>query len=317
MIKLSICIPTYNRLHELSRLIESLYDGTNLNYREDVEVIISDNASTDGTFDFGCLVRAKYKNLKYSRNSINLGYAGNVSVLKGMASGEYIWLLGSDEKFNLKSITEIINTLKGDDIYVYDSTYHSNGSFQYRPTFNIEYEGQHELDGDLAVSKLVENACGFFSVFSFISIFIFKRDILDSMGKFGSDPYCHMLSVFNLLSSNVASVNYKRIPIVICGQGGNEWSSRFISHVELDISTAIRVCSMFNERKFLIKSFSKLFSRKYYQIYLKSHSGRDEWSTLYPYFRYFGIPRFMYRKAFFTKSFYCRIKVLAKFLNIR
>ena len=49
-IKLSICIPTYNRKGNLSELLDALAEM--IGEARDIEVIISDNASTDGTKEY-------------------------------------------------------------------------------------------------------------------------------------------------------------------------------------------------------------------------------------------------------------------------
>jgi hypothetical protein len=47
---LSLCIPTYNRARKLDRLLHQLREIiATSQFRESVEVIISDNASTDDT----------------------------------------------------------------------------------------------------------------------------------------------------------------------------------------------------------------------------------------------------------------------------
>ena len=47
--QLSICIPTYNRKRNLSELLDVLAEIRGM---ADIEVIVSDNASTDGTKEY-------------------------------------------------------------------------------------------------------------------------------------------------------------------------------------------------------------------------------------------------------------------------
>ena len=47
MVRLSICIPTYNRAVELRPLLDTIVAQTG--HGLDVEIVISDNASTDNT----------------------------------------------------------------------------------------------------------------------------------------------------------------------------------------------------------------------------------------------------------------------------
>lgn len=68
---LSICIPTYNRCNYLINSIESIIVQPEF-IDQKVEIIISDNASTDET-EIKCIeYTKKYKNIQYFRNSINI-----------------------------------------------------------------------------------------------------------------------------------------------------------------------------------------------------------------------------------------------------
>lgn len=108
--KLSICIPTYNRSIYLARILELIFgqiDRYNLN--DVVEVIVSDNCSPDNTQD----VVAHYmdKGLIYSRNEENIGPDANFLKLFEMASGDFIWLPGDDDTFNDDTVKYIIDMI--------------------------------------------------------------------------------------------------------------------------------------------------------------------------------------------------------------
>lgn len=67
----SICIPTFNRSKLLKQCIESLIKQKE--FQEGlVEIIISDNASTDCTEEMGEAYAQKYSQIKYYRNQENL-----------------------------------------------------------------------------------------------------------------------------------------------------------------------------------------------------------------------------------------------------
>lgn len=68
---ISICIPTYNRVNYLKKSIDSIICQPEFKSGE-VEIIISDNASTDGTEELGKKYESDYDNVKYYRNSDNI-----------------------------------------------------------------------------------------------------------------------------------------------------------------------------------------------------------------------------------------------------
>ena len=78
----SICIPTYNRKDYLKACIESLLDQEAFK-KEHVEIVISDNASTDGTEDMCRQYAGKYCNLIYHRQENPIDWHINfLTVLK-------------------------------------------------------------------------------------------------------------------------------------------------------------------------------------------------------------------------------------------
>ena len=92
--ELTIAIPTYNRVEKLhgalDRLLEMVAD-------KNVEIIVSDNASTDGTDVFMNKYQNEHKDVLYYRNDTNQGYAGNFINCFKHASGKYVWLLSDDD----------------------------------------------------------------------------------------------------------------------------------------------------------------------------------------------------------------------------
>lgn len=87
---LSICIPTYNRARlleeNLSKMV--LLDG----FDQDVEVVISDNHSTDDTQQVGEFFASKFQNIKYYRNEENIRDS-NFPLALDRATGAYVKLL--------------------------------------------------------------------------------------------------------------------------------------------------------------------------------------------------------------------------------
>jgi len=91
--RVSIVIVTYNNL-ELNRLcLESLFARMEW---PNVEVIVVDNASSDGTADFLRDVTPASENLHVLFNDRNLGFAAANNLALAAASGDYLVLLNND-----------------------------------------------------------------------------------------------------------------------------------------------------------------------------------------------------------------------------
>ncbi len=86
---LTIAIPTFNRLASLKDTINSLAPLFN---NTEIEIVIIDNCSTDGTWQW--LDSLKEKNgLHIYKNVTNLGIEGNIIQALFSGSGKYVWLL--------------------------------------------------------------------------------------------------------------------------------------------------------------------------------------------------------------------------------
>jgi GT2 family glycosyltransferase len=89
MPKVSIIIPTWNGITYIQDCLNSLLDQA----YPDFEVIVVDNASSDGTPDW---VAKHYPQVILIRNERNLGFAGGVNVGLAAASGNILGLLNQD-----------------------------------------------------------------------------------------------------------------------------------------------------------------------------------------------------------------------------
>ena len=116
MKQLSICIPTYNRKECLSQCLESIIKQSVFN---DIEIIISDNASTDGTFDIIKEYCDKFSNISYFRNSENIWFDRNVLQVIWKATSKYCLLIWDDDAFFEDSLRNILYILRENQANMY------------------------------------------------------------------------------------------------------------------------------------------------------------------------------------------------------
>jgi glycosyltransferase involved in cell wall biosynthesis len=90
----TVAIPTFNRLNLLKRSIESVL----AQHYPHVEIIISDNASTDGTSKY--LQTLRDPRIKILSNNENIGMVANWDRCVRAASGTYFLLLSDDDALN-------------------------------------------------------------------------------------------------------------------------------------------------------------------------------------------------------------------------
>jgi len=93
---LTIAISTYNRVERLQKSLKQIQkEIASLDFPSQVELIVVDNASTDGTSNF--LQDEAFSNLTVIRNSTNQGMLGNLNICALRSRGKYVWCLGDDD----------------------------------------------------------------------------------------------------------------------------------------------------------------------------------------------------------------------------
>lgn len=91
--KISFCVPTYNKEHYLAEAIESVLSQT----YKDCEVIIYDDRSKDST-EYLCKFYTKeYKNIHYYRNDFNVGVGMTRNMAWDKATGDVICVMDADD----------------------------------------------------------------------------------------------------------------------------------------------------------------------------------------------------------------------------
>ena len=95
--KYSVVIPAYNVAPYISQCLESVLLAAKTSIREDVEIVVIDDCSTDETSNiiarFSEVAKIPFKSLKHN---INRGLAASRNTGVANASGEYVLLLDAD-----------------------------------------------------------------------------------------------------------------------------------------------------------------------------------------------------------------------------
>ncbi len=103
----TIGIPTYNRANFLVQTIESVLNQTYNN----IEIVISDNASTDQTQSLCEQYKSRDTRITYIRQEKNLGPTPNFLEALKNATGLFFMWLGDDDWIDLNYIEECMNVL--------------------------------------------------------------------------------------------------------------------------------------------------------------------------------------------------------------
>lgn len=111
-IKLSIAIPTFNGAKYIREALDSIISQLD-EINEKIEIVISDNASTDETPQIIEEYQKKYPGIiSYYRNDSNLGISKNYDLAILRSKGNYVWLLGDDDMLERGAIRKVIEIIK-------------------------------------------------------------------------------------------------------------------------------------------------------------------------------------------------------------
>ena len=108
---LSICIPTYNRSEYLKQTLFSIIENEDV--KEEIEVVISDNCSTDNTEEVCKSFTEKYSNIKYFKQPkpTHIADQNFIDVLS-LAKGKYLKLSNDTAFFKKTSLKKMLEVIK-------------------------------------------------------------------------------------------------------------------------------------------------------------------------------------------------------------
>jgi len=250
MHKLSICIPTFNRQHHLVNCLNAII--LNKNYRkEDVQICVSDNCSTDETES---VVRDAQKKIDivYQKNDYNVLSANIVEVVD-MADGEYVWIIGDDDMLLPSALEEVVNLIdKNRDV-----------DFFYINNFDLTAEYVLERPQPFDTNNLPEWAK--------------KESLVEYDGK---------MDFFDLLNPKISKYFMSGIMVSVFKR--KKWVDS-VNVLDFDALYVKTACSNFDNTYPHAKIFAKAFAESKAYFYSTplciALSGDRGWESMTPYIR--------------------------------
>lgn len=195
---LSVCIPTYNRINELNDLVSRLLTLS----RQDFEIVIVDNLSTDGTQE----EFSSYpdKRVRYYRNEKALAPFANMIHSVFAANAKYALYCNDRDLIYPEALPELMTYLAADDY----SFVHGRASIQY--TSDTPQVFQKGYDS-LMHQSFVHHPTGMIFNHDLISQYLHEEDYL---------RYIQYINTYDFLMLDL--LKYEKSAIINCGY----WSPR-------------------------------------------------------------------------------------------
>jgi glycosyltransferase involved in cell wall biosynthesis len=193
---LSLCIPTWNRAGVLGDLFRSIVPQL----RDEVEVVVADNASVDGTTALVQSFRRLIPRLVYTRAHVNAGFDANLGRLVRAAHGQYVWFIGSDDRVWPGAVARVLDSIQNAPgaIIVGDVV---TGNERVEPSTAWPDYSVFHFDEPGRIERYLEQATSIRATGAFLSNVIFPKDGWPPKPpiEWRLHSYRHLFSLWRLL----------------------------------------------------------------------------------------------------------------------
>jgi len=209
MIELSICIPTFNRGQYLEKCLRSIDENLESlgDRKTKVEVIISDNDSSDDTQAIATGYSTKHPQITYQKNKQNFGSDYNIAKCYNSGAGKYVWVIGDDEQLTPNTLEYVLNIIEQSklDYGVIFLNAYSYQDTEFAPPPNIRRN--KIVDSDQILKKLHVRL-------TFISSLVVKKEqTIDASDFIGTSliQFHYVLAILKNTAKHVITYRYSLI----------------------------------------------------------------------------------------------------------
>lgn len=224
----TIAIPTWNRGQLLKKSLEQLQLELVHTEAGQVEILVSDNASSDDT---QLIVQRLIKDglsITSIRNEVNVGSDANIAACFNKASGKYVLILGDDDLFVDHSLSKVLSILCAKEYGVV-----------YLRAYGFEQDFRKEFPGKYGTNREYTDNADYLvrlsSRMTFISSCIINRDLLPDVN---ANEYCgsNLVQVELVLQAALAAKQnyYVGEYIIACfrnNSSGYDYSTVFVNNL--------------------------------------------------------------------------------------
>lgn len=216
-IKLSICIPTFNRSEKLEELLCSIANSKNVDFSE-IEVCVSDNCSSDGTREvLNRWQKDSVFRLKVNFNDENIGAERNFFKVLEMSEGKHVTLMGSDDLYPDNALNSVFSYINRD----FDFIFLDIKTFINSPNEKLDDRFSFEVNSNVYFLNKNEILSFFGTELNYISSLFIKReyylsdfkneDVLNELHEYG---FSYIYKFLSLLPQSLNGVFIKDMHIL-------------------------------------------------------------------------------------------------------
>lgn len=264
---ISICIPVFNRVDYLAITLDSIIGQ--ISDVSLVEIVISDNASTDGTAGIIDSYSSKYSFVRGFSFEENKGADLNYLNVVDMAVGDYCWLFGSDDIMEPGALDCVLSKIStSDPDIVLCSEYIGDLSAKHlfvHHLLSIDTDRDFSFRNADDMRTYFSLAQSQSSLFGYLTSIIVRRDRWNEVSM---DPsyigtlYSHMYVLYSIIK-NGATLSYIHLPLVTW-RGGNDsfgGKGKITERYLVDINGFQKIANEFISDGSTLEEFKGVFRR--------------------------------------------------------
>lgn len=248
-LKFNILLPTYNGAEVVGDTLRSIFSQTFSNY----EIIVGDDASTDGTVGVIKQFQKKYGKIRLYVSKKNLGYSKNLEKLRQRARGDVIFLMGQDDILAQDALLKTYNAfLVSKDIGAVTRPYFWFYEKVEKPV-RIKRRISDKKDVVLTLSSPLDQVITMFSTLDQLSGLAYRREYMDI--PFHEDIFpCHVYPFASI---------FKKHPVVFLKD--------YVVAVRITSSQARKVSRIYDKSPMesWVEMFETVYSGKKYKEFRK------------------------------------------------
>jgi len=203
---ISICIPTYNRIEDLKQTVEKICSS--YGNSKEVEIVICDNGSIDGTDLYLIELKERYSNVSIAIKKENMGFDKNFLDCYVLAQGKYVHFLGDDDKLINIEFENLIRNIRDTNADVIISNY----------TIDCTKTHYNALkNNDTNFNKLEDLFSYVGHWITFISAITLKKRIIkeERLNEYDGLGFMHIAILLELFANHEGIFIYNSIPLVV------------------------------------------------------------------------------------------------------
>jgi len=169
--KVSVLVPVYNSKKYLAKCLDSILAQD----FSDMEILLADDGSTDGSLELIKKYAAKDRRIRWWRNPVNLGLAGNFNCCLRAARNEYVkFVLQDDLLLSPSTVRQMVQALDADPaVTLVGSASYVLDEHDRRIEFRNSFSHTSVMDGKTAIlHSLARNG----NYIGEPSVVMFRRD---------------------------------------------------------------------------------------------------------------------------------------------